>query len=224
MNAVITYIFGKNKELLREPLVIDPDTEYICVTDNKDLTSINWKIVIDEMTDITSLRDKMANVKYNPFKYTNAENILVMDGTLEIKQSLKILFDKIQEHDIGLKLHTYHFNLKDELPHWIPRGLSKETIAKFYIMAKADNIDLSKVKEYETCFIVYKNNDFCKAFGQRNLEYMKLLGDGKNLIMTNQCPLSYMVHKEYKDAKILHINQMYFFNRYFHNTNKQYYL
>ena len=48
---------------------------------------------------------------------------------------------------------------------------------------------------------------------------MKFLGNDKQFIITNQCPLSYMVHKEYKDAKILKLNQFEYFNRYMHNSN-----
>jgi len=218
-NCVITYIFGTNKEKLREPKVIDEDTEYLCITDNPNLQSNNWKMVLDPMKEISSLRDKVAYIKFNPFKYTDADNILVMDGTLEIKKSLLPLFEEIQNYDIGLKLHTYHFNLKEELPHWISRGLPKEHIFKFHQMAKIDNIDLSKVTEFEGCLILYKNTDFCKSFGEEILTYMKFLGDGKNMIITNQCPLSYLVHKNHKSDKILKINQFKFFNRYIHNSN-----
>lgn len=218
MNCVITYIFGKNQEILRDPY-IDSDTEYLCITDNKDLKSKCWKIIYDPMNDIQSLRDKVANVKFNPFKYTNSENILVIDGALEIKKTLKSLFNEIKNYDIGLKLHSYHFNLKEELPYWISRGLSQESITKFHKMAKIDNIDLSKVTEYEGCLLLYKNNKFCKEFCNEILTYMQFLGDGKNMIITNQCPLSYIVYKNHKNDKILKINLFDYFNRYCHNTN-----
>lgn len=218
-NAVVTYIFGENRELLREPLVVDEDNEYLCITDNPKLQSNNWKMILDPMKEINSLRDKVAHIKFNPFKYTNAENILVMDGSLEIKNSLLPLFEEIKDYDIGLKLHTYHFNLKAELPFWLSRGLPKETILKFYQMARIDGIDLSKVTEYEGCLILYKNNVYCKKFCKEILSYMKFLGDGENMIITNQCPLSYLVHKNHKSDKIFKINQFDYFNRYIHNTN-----
>ena len=56
-NCVITYIFGTDKEQLREPKVIDKDTEYLCITDNLNLQSNNWKIVFDPMKEISSLRE-----------------------------------------------------------------------------------------------------------------------------------------------------------------------
>ena len=156
-NAVVTYIFGENRELLREPLVVDEDTEYICVTDQTKLKSNVWKLIYDPMPEIRSLRDKMANVKYNPFKYTEAENILVQDGSFEIKTSLEILFKEIENHDIGLKLHPVRDNLEQELPKWLARRLPQETIKNFYIMSSVDKIKLSDVKLYETSVILFKN-------------------------------------------------------------------
>lgn len=219
-NAVVTYIFGENRELLREPLVVDKDTEYICVTDQTKLKSNVWKLVYDPMPEIRSLRDKVANIKFNPFKYTTAKNIFVIDGSMEIKESLISLFDELKDYDIGLKLHTFHKTLKEELPYWVPRGLSKDTIKKFYKMAKIDNIDLANVVEYEGSLLLYKNTNFCKNFGQNILKFMKFLGEKDNMIVTNQCPMSYWVHKNFKDTKILFIDQFKYMNRYIHNTNR----
>ena len=54
-NCVITYIYGSNKELLREPKVIDKDIQYLCITDNPNLKSNNWKMILDPMKEISSL-------------------------------------------------------------------------------------------------------------------------------------------------------------------------
>lgn len=220
MNAVITYIFGKNKEILRTPLVIDPDVEYICVTDQPDLKSDVWKIVIDPMPEISSNRDKMALVKYNPFKYTNAEKILVMDGSFEIKNSLELLFSHFV-YDIGLKYHPIRDYLGEELPVWKKcRNLPDITIQKFKVIAKTDNIDLNKVRLYETSVILYNNNELNKDICDVVLKYMKILGENGNFIITNQCPLSYIMCKYFDNAKVQHIDRNEYFNRYLHNTNK----
>ena len=70
--AVITYIFGRGKELLREPFVVDKDVEYICGTDQSYLKSKVWRIVYELAIMTQNLRDKVALVKFNPFKYTTA--------------------------------------------------------------------------------------------------------------------------------------------------------
>lgn len=219
-NAVITYIFGENRELLREPLVVDEDTEYICVTDQTKLKSNVWKLIYDPMPEIRSLRDKMANVKYNPFKYTEAKNILVQDGSFEIKTSLEILFKEIENHDIGLKLHPVRDNLEQELPKWLARRLPQETIKNFYIMSSVDKIKLSDVKLYETSVILFKNTELCRQICKTQLKYMKLLGTDGQLIVTNQCPFSYIIHKYFKNMSIYEIQRNKYYNRYIHNTKR----
>lgn len=215
--AVITYIFGENKEILREPLVLDKNVEYICVTDQKNLSSKNWKIVFDKIKEANCTRDKMVYVKYNPFKYTNAEKICVIDGTIEICNHIDELFNKIDEYDILLKRHPKRTNLIDELNCWIEkRGMSKTAIDKFSIMSKKSNIDLKNDFLIETCIIVYKNTDKIKKFCNTEIAYMKFLGDN-NLFLSNQCVLSFLIQQT--DMKIGYVKQDSYFNRYGHNTN-----
>ena len=95
--TVFTYIFGKNKEQLREPKFINTEVDYICVTDQNDLKSKNWKIIYEPLVDIKSLRDKTALVKFNPFKYTNADRIIIQDSSLECISSLEDLFLELEK-------------------------------------------------------------------------------------------------------------------------------
>lgn len=219
--AVITYIFGNNKEKLHEPLVIDPDTEYLCITDQQDLKSKHWKTVYEPMPDVSSLRDKMAITKYNPFKYTNADYILTIDGSLQIKTSILPLMKQIDDYDIGLKLHPIRKDLFNELLAWKARGLKQDVIQRFHTMAQIDGLNLNTVRLYETNCIIFKNNDFCRNLGKENIDYMKLLGTAGDMIITNQCPFSYMMTRNYRDAKIMLINQNDWFNRYSHNSNSR---
>lgn len=221
-HAVITYIFGKNKEMLREPKVIDSDVEYICVTDQKYLSSKNWKIIYEPMDDVESLRDRFAYVKYNPFKYTNAEKICVMDSTLEIKSSLMPLFSILDYTEGVFKKHSIRKTLAEELPVWRGRGLRNNVIQKFYYMAKHDGVNLDNVPLVESCMFLIHNNDCGKELCNTVLNYMKFLGNDNNLIITNQCPLSYILHLYHKNEfTLVGINfQKQFFNRYEHNCNK----
>lgn len=221
--AIITYIFGKNQELLREPLFIDNDVEYICVTDQKFLKSKYWKIVYEPLNEIKSLRDKVALVKFNPFKYTNAEKIIIQDSSLQCINSLTDLYNIINDNDICLKKHTIRTNLNDELPHWISRGLSKLQLFKFKNMAKIDNINLSNIPLYECCIIGIKNNKETKELFNNLLLLMKFLGENGNMIVTQQCPFAYLLKTMYSNLKIGIIEQSKYFIRFNHNTNKRNY-
>lgn len=216
--AVITFIFGKNKELLRKPLVKD-DIEYICVTDQKDLKSSDWKIIYDEMPEVKCVRDKMVYVKYNPFKYTNADYACVIDGTLEIKNSLLSLFGQLDNHDILIKQYPTNKSLYAELLEWIKtRNMPANAIHKFQVMAKHDKIDIYKNYLIESCVLVYKNSPKTQELFNKELDYMKFLGENGNLFLSNQCVLTYIIQNE--DFNIGYINQKLYFNRYWHNSKK----
>ena len=214
--AVITYIFGKNKEILRKPLVKD-NIEYICVTDQKDLKSSDWKIVYDEMPEVTCVRDKMVYVKYNPFKYTDADRICVIDGTLEITKSLIPLFEQVKDNDLLVKLHPERDNLYVELCTWIKtRGMSNDSLQKFQVIAKHDNLNLNKKFLLESCVIVYTRNESVKELCKEELSYMKFLGNKGNLFLSNQCVLTILLQKA--KLKFGFLNQRDFFKRYRHNS------
>lgn len=214
--AVITYIFGKNKEILRKPLVKD-NIEYICVTDQKDLKSSDWKIVYDEMPEVKCVRDKMVYVKYNPFKYTDADRVCVIDGTLEITKSLIPLFEQVNDNDLLVKLHPERNNLYDELCTWIrTRGMPSDSLQKFQVIAKHENLNLNKKFLLESCVIVYARNKTVDELCEDELSLMKFLGNKGNLFLSNQCVLTILLQNT--KLKFGFLNQKKFFKRYKHNS------
>lgn len=217
MNAVITFIFGKGQEILREPLVVEPGIEYVCVTDQKNLKSKTWKIVYDNIDEANCMRDKMAYVKYNPFKYTTASKICVIDGSIQIRNPITPLFNRVHKFDLLLKAHPQRDSLKDELYAWRDcRNLPIETLKKFYVMAAIDKINLNTKMLVESCIVIYNVNPGVKRLCELVLKYMKFLGVHNKLCITNQCILTYLLHK-YK-YKYRWINQYAYCNRYKHNT------
>ena len=73
--AVLTFVFGADKEILREPLVVDDGVRYVCVTDQP-LKSDVWEIQREYFPFVKSDRDKVALVKMQPFKYVDAEQVV----------------------------------------------------------------------------------------------------------------------------------------------------
>ena len=218
--AVFTYIFGKNEEFLREPKFLDDNIEFICVTDQLSLKSDIWKIIYEPLENVKSLRDKTALTKFNPFKYTDADRIIIQDSSLECISSLSDLFMELEHYDICLKKHPQRENLSQELPEWKVRGLSDNQINKFKNMAKNDGIKLSNVPLYECCVIAIKNNKEIKELFNSLLSLMKLLGENGNMVVTQQCTFAYLIKTFYPNLKIGKINQNKFFTRYIHNSNK----
>ena len=219
MNAVITYIFGANQEILREPLIVEPNVEYICVTDQRSLRSNIWNIIYDTIPYATCARDRMAYVKYNPFKYTNANHICVIDGSIEISNRLKTFFNRLSNVDMLVKRHPQRNNLSDELHTWhTRRNLSLDSIYKFISMSLVDHISLDNNFLIESCVLGYNASNFVKRICATVLAYMKWLGVNNHLCVTNQCVLTYLIQKYH--PRIGFIRQPNYFIRYSHNTWK----
>lgn len=217
MNAVVTYIFGKNAEILREPLVVDSNVDYICVTDQSSLESKHWRIIVDELPQAKCTRDKMPLVKYNPFKYTDAENVVVIDGTLHIINSLIPLFGQLDSYPLLIKKHPQRNNLLDELNEWvISRGMPQSVVNRFMAMSGADNIQLTAPFLIESCIVGYKSSSYIKDICHQVLSYMSFLGDFGRLCITNQCPFTYIVEKF--NVPYSTIDQSLFATRYRHNS------
>jgi hypothetical protein len=217
MNAVVTYIFGKNTELLREPLVIDSEVDYICVTDQSDLKSEHWRCVIDTIPEAKCVRDKMPMVKYNPFKYTDSDNVIVIDGTIQISSSILPLFKQINKSHLLIKMHRERHCLFDELNAWCQyRQMDPNVILKFYAMASTDGIDLKNNFLIESCIIGFHKSPEILKICQLNLAYMQFLGENGLLCKTNQCPFTYLIEKYRIPYQTL--DQDAYFYRFGHNT------
>lgn len=219
MNAVITYIFGKNQEILRDPLVIDPGVEYICVTDQKTIKSKKWNIVYDTIPEAKCTRDKMPHVKYNPFKYTKANKIFVIDGSLQVRMSLLGLFNRLGSYDLMIKQHPQRDTLEQELIAWNKhRDLPYKTLLKFIAMAEIDMINLGNNFLVESCMVGYNVSPSIRQLCYKVIRYMEFLGENGILCPTNQCVLTYLLQKH--KMKYRWLNQYAYCNRYQHNTWK----
>lgn len=216
MNAVITYIYGHN-ELLRDPLFIDDNTEYICITDNPGLKSNRFRIIYDPRLTIKSNRDKMAYTKFSPFEYTTAENIVIMDGSCQITKSLIPLVDMLNNYSIVCKRHPVRTNLYDELFKWhAERHLSFDVINKFYAMASQDHVDIHQSLLIEGNIFAIHRCDLTIQLMRNVLLFMRWLGTGGKLVDTNQCVLTYLLIKYNIEPGWL--TQSNFILRYIHNT------
>lgn len=216
--VVITFLYGENYTKIYRPLYIDDNVTYICFTDRLDLFSDVWYIKYFPLENIKAYRDKIANIKFNIFNYIDAEKYLIIDSTMEIKSSLSPLFNN--DYIIGLKHHLVAKNLYHELLRWHDlRNLDIEVVNNFIKQSKQDNIELYDIPVYEGNVLLFSNNIICKNISNDVLSLMKKLSTNNDLIITNQCPLSYIIYKKYRHIKYFNIKQANYFNRYLLNEN-----
>lgn len=217
--AVITFSTGNHPDTLKSPTILTNDTEYICVTDNKYLTHNIWHCIYDDtLLQYASPRDRMAVIKYNPFKYTACKLAITIDATFLIQRDLSSIFTRLETYDIGIKTHPVRHKLIDELDVWKNvRHLPISTYNKFHTLLKLSNYNPQYNGLYETSIILWKNTSLCSEIMYHVLHLMKLLGTNADMCISNQIPFTYIINKYFQ-----FINPMYFrgiqgIERYFHN-------
>ena len=67
--TIISYCFG-NYDILREPEHVDPDAEYVYVTD-KEIPSKNWKVIVDPVLSKKDPLYATYYVRHHPFEFAS---------------------------------------------------------------------------------------------------------------------------------------------------------
>ena len=159
--SILMYNFN-NYEIMREPEELDEDCEYIYVTDNPNLKSDKWKIVIDNELNGLSPFDKCYRVRFNLFKYATTPVCIYVDGSIQIHKSLRKLYDDFINSgaDLGLCIHPERDNVYDEYNVWMKcRNYPKYQFQKTMTMFKAAEYDPKYKGLYQGTMRICKNTD-----------------------------------------------------------------
>lgn len=116
--VVYSCLFGDYEEL-KEPDVADPNVEYIIFTDNKDLVSKKWRIVvIENLSD--NVRKASRLPKILPHKYLSDHDISIyVDASFYIMASdiVEMAIECLDGKDIALYEHKNRVCTYDEIRH-----------------------------------------------------------------------------------------------------------
>ena len=229
--CVVTMLFNKY-DWLREPVEVDPDADYICITDDKELKSEHWKVIYDPFFDTDKLTgiQKTFMFKYHLYRYIphieKYDYIVRVDGSIIIYKSLKGIVEYLDrgKYDISVAIHPWRNNFIDEYNAWITvRNIGKE---KFDIFLKGiGTYNLSMEGLCENTFQIYKN---CKETFNFLDDVYRIMIDAsptKEIIDPNdQCYFTYTLYQYLDKLRInYHPGTLYRFSDYmklcFHSSD-----
>ena len=113
--TVLTAIFG-DYDKLHDPDIIQPNTDYICITDNLNIKTNVFKLILapKSIDEKWSGRKKTYYVRYHPFEFCNSDYCIWMDASIKIN---KLNFDDICTKDLiyfsGYSLNDYLNNIEN---------------------------------------------------------------------------------------------------------------
>ena len=202
-------IFNKY-DLLRDPIEIDPEADYYCITDDKELTSEVWNIIYNKEFDTDKLSgiQKTYRCKYQIYKYIpNVEKydyIARVDASIQIFKSLEPIINYLNrgKYDLSVAPHPQRQYFIEEYNAWIQsRGMNPNCLTWFLTVTK--DYDYTMPGLCENTFHVYHN---CKEIFNLLDEVYMLMQEASpenELIDPNdQCFFTYVLFKSMDKIRI----------------------
>lgn len=208
--SILCYNFN-NYEIIREPEEIDPECEYIYVTDNPDLQKQTkvWKVVIDESLNGLDNFEKCYRVRFNLFKYANTDVCIYLDGSIQIHKSLRKLYDSFidSECDIGLNIHPERDRLDSEYLTWMRyRDYTLKSAHKCLSFLENNGYNFDYRGLYQGTIRICKNTDLNRNIDEAVFKILKYLG-GESIERLDQTIYSYVLNILRYKPKIFPLSQ-----------------
>lgn len=230
--TVLSYIIG-NYEIVHPVLEKSENARYVMVTDNpeiKDPTG-SWEIILDEGLSGSTF-DKCYQIRFNPFKYTNDNILIRIDGSISVEKNLDPLIKRFlkEDYDMSLMIHPTRSNMYDEYVAWVgardyPQSQAQKCLNYMY----SHGYDVKNYKGlYQMCFeITRRDNKKCDDWHRLCYAVLKYLGDDNTRIeRVDQTVTSFLLNKYFSDSKVMwfdqRIAQSEYLKWYAHGSNIPY--
>ena len=209
--SVLIYNFN-NYEIMREPREIDPECEYIYVTDNPDLQKQTkvWKIVVDKDLDGLSVFDKCYKVRFNLFKYCSTDTCIYLDGSVQIYKSLRKFYNDFMSsgNELGLIIHPLRFSIPREYEIWKQfRRYPEKQAEKCMKAMQAMGYDLNYKGLYEMTVRIVKNTPRNKLIDESCYNLLKKLGTKDCIERLDQTVYSCLMNLAFSDTKVFPMSE-----------------
>ncbi len=218
--TVISYNMG-SYEIIHPVMEKSDRARYIMVTDDPDLKdeSDTWEIVVDD-TLTGSPFDKTLQVRYNPWKYTDDNIVIKIDGSVGINKSLDNLVDRFEkeDYDMSLMVHPTRSNFLEEYTAWVQARQYPAERAN-YILGFINNVEgypIDKVKGLaQLCYWIQKRNDLNDNVNRLTYAWCKYFGEKGDVERVDQIIASFVLQKYFNAAKIMWVDQRMYQSDYF---------
>lgn len=225
--SVLTFVFG-TYECLREVGEIDNEVEYICVTDNKNLKSNTWKIIVDEDLNGKGVFDKCFSVRYNPFKYCTSDICVRVDGSIKIHKSITPIVDDFIKSgdDMCFLLHPYRDYIPLEYKVWeVYRGFPQEKIIEHLTTFQRIGYDFNKKGFIQLNFSIVKRDKINEDVNRITYAFQKLFGNEKDIDRLDQMTITVVLDRFFSNIKVYSVSEKILHSEYMtwcgHNSDNE---
>lgn len=206
--TVLTYIFN-NYEFVHEVENVDPEAEYVLVTDDPHLKSRTWKVIYDVSLNKLSPFDKCYQVRFHPFKYAHTDVVIRVDGSMGIKKPLTPIYEDFIAggYDRCLMVHPQRNVMKKEYDVWVKtRKYPQKQADKCLSFMERMGYDLNYKGLYQGCFEIVRKCDINDSINDIVFDFLRYLGDG-NIERLDQTIWSFVINHLFPDLKVMPVSE-----------------
>lgn len=207
--SVLTYIFA-DYEIVHEIEKKDPEAEYILVTDDPNLKSDTWTVILDQ-TPGRSTFGRCYEVRHHPFRYVNTDIVIRIDANIKIIKSLKPFIDEFErgQYDRCLMIHPRRNTMPEEYDVWVRyRRYSASQASRCLAAMRQQGYDMSYKGLYQGCFEIMRNSAINNAINDQTFGTLCLLGEHGKIERLDQTVWSFIINRYYSARlKVLPVSE-----------------
>ena len=198
--TVLSYNFG-NYDLIRDPIQIDPDADYIYVTDQK-ATSNVWNVIEDK--DLVGKHPLFASfyVRHHPFKYTTTDIVITVDASIQIQDSLSTIVNAFINSNTNYAVIVNNYKSDEmKIMRWekyIPDRISEHDVKSLICFIQKMN-QPNFAGAIGQAFCISKNTPIMHTFFRHVWKYLLALGENGNPVRIDEIVVHKLLHR-YADA------------------------
>ena len=223
--TIVSLITG-NYEKVHEVKKKSPSADYVLVTDNPELKSNTWDIVYDtELSGGTF--DRVHNIKWNPWRYCGDDIVLMIDGSMQVNESLDEIIEMFDRgnYELSMTIHPYRNTIQEELKAWITqRNYDLDSARRQIEMMENTGYDTLNYRGlYQGCFKLMRRTRKVEDWLRLMPGLLKATGRDGNDNRVEQTLASFALNKWFSDINAMWVSQNILHSRwitwYHHNTN-----
>lgn len=200
--TIITYNFG-NYDILCEPKTIDPNADYIAVTD-KPVSSATWQVRVDPKLMNKDPLYAAYYVRHHPFEYATTDIVITVDASIQINDSLESIVDTFDKSgaDYSVICSIYKSD-EHKISEWLrrkPARISNHDADVLNVFIKKFGQENWK-GSIGQAFNIYRNTPTMRRFSKHVWRYLMALGENGKPVRIDEI-VAHKLLARYEDLKV----------------------